>query len=237
MIRHLTIFLFCIIYFNVFGQEFTYPTIKSEGTLLNDFIPSGWIKLDSAFGDLNNDTKNDFALVIQKNENLISIKTEDDYSDTMVSKPRILIILLKDSLTGKFRLFEQSNSFILCDDTPQMSDPFEGVTIEKGILIIDFRLFYNIGSWYATTSKYKFKIKNDAFTLIGADCYTFHRGTQDFTENSYNFLTKKWKSTKGNFNSEKKPITEWKTLELKELKTFKSFTKPFTWEVTKNEFL
>ena len=94
-----------------------------------------------------------------------------------------------------------------------------------------------MGSWFVTNTSYKFYYKNNEFVLIGADNNSFHRGTHDFEDYSYNFLNKRWSYTKGNRNSEQKPQVEWHTLELKELKTLKTFRKPYTWEVTKDNYL
>jgi len=37
------------------GQNFSYPAINLSGQDFNDFIPAGWIILDTAKGDLNKD--------------------------------------------------------------------------------------------------------------------------------------------------------------------------------------
>src|SRR4030095_1186015 len=127
-----------------------------------------------------------------------SIAVVKDVEDTVITQPRILIILFKNRADNSFELVQQSNSFILMHDSPTMDDPFHELNIYAGILEIKFRLFYNIGGWYASTASYKFRYQKQEFILIGADYFSIHRATMDFEEYSYNFLTKKRSLTKGN---------------------------------------
>ncbi|MBS1670034.1 MAG: hypothetical protein JST94_01015 [Bacteroidetes bacterium] len=215
-------------YFGVsYGQNFSYPSIKSTGQSITDFVPAGWTILDSAFGDLNKDGIKDAAIVIQHRDSISMVNSLDD---TVLTQPRILIVLFKSAANNKFTLTEQSNSFILKHDNSIMDDPYQGITIDKGILKIDFHLFYNMGSWYSTSSTYKFRFDRKTFVLIGADLSTIHRATLDYEDYSYNFLSKKRSYTKGNDQSGTKKTTL-KTVALTSLKTFKTFKEPYSWEI------
>jgi len=215
-------------YFGVsYGQNFSYPSIKSTGQSITDFVPAGWTILDSAFGDLNKDDIKDAAIVIQHRDSISMVNSLDD---TVLTQPRILIVLFKSAANNKFTLTEQSNSFILKHDNSIMDDPYQGITIDKGILKIDFHLFYNMGSWYSTSSTYKFRFDRKTFVLIGADLSTIHRATLDYEDYSYNFLSKKRSYTKGNDQSGTKKTTL-KTVALTSLKTFKTFKEPYSWEI------
>jgi hypothetical protein len=216
------------IYFYIsYGQNFSYPSIKATGQRINDFVPTGWTVLDSAYGDLNKDGIKDAAIVIQHRDSISLVNSSED---TVLTQPRILLLLFKNPATNKFSLIEQSNSFILKHDNSIMDDPYQGITIDKGILKIDFHLFYNIGSWYSTSSTYKFRFDGKTFLLIGADLSTIHRATLDYEDYSYNFLTKKKSYTKGNEQSGTKKTTL-KTFALTSLKTFKTFKEPYSWEI------
>ena len=207
------------------GQSFTYPIIKTTGQTLSDFVPNSWTKIDSAFGDLNKDGVKDAAIIIQSRD---SVSLVNSLGDTVLTQPRILLILFKNPIASNFYLKEQSNSFILRNDNPEREDPFQEVKVENGILKISFQLFYSIGSWYITNSTYKFRFQNNQFYLIGADYSSFQRATHDSQEYSYNFLTKKRSLTKGN---DKRNKTTWKPLNLNGLKTFETFPQPFTWDI------
>lgn len=219
------------------GQNFQYPKVIKEGKTSSDFIPDGWMLRDSVSGDLNKDKHKDMVIVLQHKDSITLISQDGSFADTVRTQPRILLILFRDTMNNKFVLIEQSNSFILNHDNPMMDDPYQSVKISKGILEIDFQLFYNMGSWITTTTSYKFRYQNNDFELIGADNNMFNRASMNYEDYSYNFLTKKWSYTKGEDDSKQKPKIEWNTIDLKELKTLKTLISPYLWEVTKDIYL
>ncbi|HEY5391770.1 MAG TPA: hypothetical protein VIJ57_06625 [Hanamia sp.] len=229
--------LFLILIFEVSsGQSFYYPLIKPIGNSIQDFVPNGWEILKSTKGDLNSDKYNDFVLVLQHRDSVSLIKNEDDYPDTVITQPRILVIAFFNNATKLYDLIEQSNSFILSYDNPSMDDPFQNISIVNQILQIDFSIFYNMGSWETSTNSYKFRFQDNKFKLIGADYNSTMRNTGERKDRSYNFLTKKVKVTTGNIENDQQKI-RWKQFNCKELKNFKNFTQPFTWEVEKDFFI
>ena len=225
--RHTLIFILTILFHGSYGQTFLYPVIKSNGQSIVDFIPAGWTVLDSAFGDLNKDGVKDAAIILQHKDSVSLVNSSED---NVMTQPRILLLILKNRADNKLSLIEQSNSFILKHDNSIMDDPYQGILIDKGILKIDFHLFYNMGSWYSTSSTYKFRYDGKEFKLIGADYSTIHRATLDYEDYSYNFLTKKRSYSKGNDQSGTKKTTL-KTLALTSLKTLKTFKEPYSWEI------
>ena len=223
-----TLILILTILFNIsYGQTFLYPVIKSNGQSIVEFIPEGWTVLDSAYGDLNKDGLNDAAIILQLNDSILLVNNTED---TVLTQPRILLLIFKNAANNKFSLIEQSNSFILKHDNSIMDDPYQSIAIDKGILRIDFHLFYNMGSWYSTSSTYKFRYDRKQFILIGTDLSTIHRATLDYEDYSFNFLTKKRSCIKGN---EEKSIKKksLKSFVLASLKTFKTFQEPYSWEI------
>lgn len=231
--RHFLTFILTICFGVSYGQDFAYPSIKSTGQNITDFVPTGWTILDSAYGDLNKDGTKDAAIIIQ---HIDSISLINSLEDTVLTQPRILLIFFKKPADNSYELIEQSNSFILKNDNPTMDDPYQEMTINNRILEVKFHLFYNMGSWYVTNSVYKFRYQQGQFVLIGADNSSFHRATHDFEDYSYNFLTKKRALTKGNDNKGTKK-TDLKTLNISELKTLKIFKEPFSWEVEPDIYL
>lgn len=233
LMRHFLTFIL-IIYFSIsYGQNFFYPSIKATGQSIIDFVPTGWTILDSAYGDLNKDGTKDAAIIIQHRD---SISLVNSLGDTVLTQPRILLVLFRKPSENSFNLIEQSNSFILKHDDSAMDDPYQELAINNGTLEIRFYLFYNMGSWYVTNAAYKFRYQQGQFLLIGADNSSFHRATQDFEDYSYNFLTKKRTLTKGNHNKGTKKTTS-KSLNISQLKTLRTFSEPFTWEVETDLYL
>jgi hypothetical protein len=244
--KTLLIFLLSLTAGFAFGQKFSYPSVKQNGRVLKDFVPKGWTILDSAKGDLNKDKLADAAVILQHTDRVKLPKdTNNDapVKDTVVIQHRILTILFKNPGDGKYYLAEQSNSFImdnsdppLNDGPPLMDDPYQGMKIENGILQISFGLSYSMGNWDTTNASYKFRYQQNQFALIGADYYSMHRATQDYSNYSFNFLSGKRLLEKGNEAKGTKK-TYWKSLNIKLLKTLQSFTAPFTWEVESDLYL
>ena len=187
----------------------------------------GWTILDSAYGDLNKDGLNDAAIILQHIDSVLLVNNSED---TVLTQPRILLLIFKNSANNKFSLKKQSNSFILKHDNDIMDDPYQGIAIDKGILKIDFHIFYKMGSWFSKSSTYKFRYDGKEFKLIGADYSTIHRATLDYDDFSYNFLTKKRTCSKGNDQSGTKKTTL-KTFTLISLKTFNTFKELYSWEI------
>jgi hypothetical protein len=225
-----------IISSSVFGQDFEFPTIDQYGKDISSFIPLGWTLLDSTRGDLNNDNLTDIALVIQHKDSVSITKKEFEYEDTVLTQPRILIIAFYNSTTKRYELIEQNNTFILNHDIPNREDPYHDISINTGILKIDFHIFMNMGGWGMSENTYKFRYQGNDFVLIGADYYYAKRNTGETENRSYNFLTKKVKIEKGNLSSDKQNV-KWRKFELPTLKTLKTFKQPFTWEVEKDYYL
>jgi len=219
-----------------FGQGFSYPVIQQSTSTPDSFVPKGWTILKSATGDLNHDEFDDLALVLQHNDSVSVIIQEDNYNDTVICQPRILVIAFYNPVTKQYDKVEQSNTFILCHDNPNMEEPFQDIAIQNRVLKIEFFIFYNMGSWEMSNNSYSFRYQDNAFTLIGADDNTVNRGSGETENRSYNFLTKKVKVTTGNISSDKEEIL-WRKLSINELKTLKTFKQPFTYEVEKDIFL
>lgn len=220
----------CLFYSGVvFGQAFSYPTLKSTCHSLTDIVPPHWIILDSVGGDLNNDGVRDYALALQSIDSVQLTANED----TTKAKARILAILFGTQNKGTLHLKIQSNTFILCHDNPYMDDPYDGLHIEKNVLSINFRLWYSWGSWWTSQLTYKFRYQTNEFKLIGFESYNLHRATMETKSHSINFLTGKHKitwSTEGEYDAENyKEKEEWKTFKLNTLKTFRTFKKPLSW--------
>ena len=227
-----------------FGQEFSYPinskypAINKEGKTVNDFVPKGWKLLKSTSNDLNNDKKADFAFVIQRKDSIMVIYKNGEYLDTVITQPRMLLIAFTDPATSKLKLVEQNTSFILNHENANQDDPLQSIKINsKGVLQIDYHIFYSTGTWYVTDTSYKFRYQSNEFVLIGADYRSFHRASGDYEEASYNFLTKRWSMKKGTEKPGNKPVTEWKDLNLKQLKTLKTLRQPFKWQVTEGIYI
>jgi hypothetical protein len=187
------------------SQNFAYPTIQSSGKSVNEFIPAGWILLDSAIGDLNGDGKKDIAFVIQSKDTVDEIRPD---SSTNHGRSRVLAIAFKNASSYKLAL--QDNTFITREGEGGMDpDAYDSLSIEKGILIVPLQ-------FVRARAKYKFRYQNDNFFLIGAGFFNVFAAGSKFDAYDINFLTKKYKHEWGEI-SETKSHVEWNELPQKTL--------------------
>jgi hypothetical protein len=133
-------------------------------------------------------------------------------------------------------LIEQSNSFILDHDNPNMDEPFQGISIFHGILKIDFQIFMNMGGWEMSDMVYKFRYTEKEFLLIGAEYNATNRASGETDDRSYDFLSNQEKISTGNISTNRQK-TEWRKIQTGKLKTLKTFNQPLTWEVEKGYYL
>jgi len=231
--KQLLTILFLIIFVHSFGQVFSYPKIKATGNSISNFIPNEWKLLDSAKGDLNGDKNDDIAFILQYKDSISIEKIEFEEKDTVITQPRILVLAFFNPTRNEYELIEQSNTFILNHDNPNMEEPYQNIIIKKGVLRIDFAIFMNMGGWGMSNNSYKFRYQDNEFKLIGADYNYTNRGSGETENRSYNFLTTKVKISTGNISSDKEKI-QLRKFKFDKLKTFKTFKQPFTWEIEKN---
>jgi hypothetical protein len=219
-----------------FGQVFSYPAVNTNGQGFADFIPNGWTVLDSAKGDMNKDGKDDLALVVQFRDSALIAKVEYDDLDTVFTQPRMLLLAFYNVISKRYELVERSNTFILTHDQDNMEEPFQDISISKGVLKIGFNIFMNSGGWGTFSNIYKFIYQDKEFRLIGAEYNYLNRGSGETEERSYNFLKNKVKLSTGTISSDIMK-TKWHNLKVYELKTLKTFSQPFTWKMEKYFYL
>ena len=205
----------------------------TKGQEVKDFIPGNWRIIKQVSGDLNKDNLDDVAIVIQATDKKNIIANDGGLgADSLDTNLRSLIVLFKDSIGNGYNLILKNDSFILSQEDPIMADPFSDIAIQKGSLKLDFEEWSSAGSWFTSHSTYLFRYQEGDFTLIGAENKSFMRNSGEGTDYSFNFLTKKYSTTSTNeFDEKAKPITEWKTIKLDKLPTFKTFTKPYTLKI------
>jgi len=230
--KKLTIILFLLITLNSFSQSEA-KTLSSKSSSIENLIPKNWKILSTTNGDLNKDGISDVAFVIEKTAKENIIFNEGSLGrDAINLNPRILGIYFKNK-NGKLTKKLESNSFIILQDSPTMDEPFNGVEIlDNGVLKIDFKFWFSVGSWSMSNHTYKFRFQNDKFQLIGYDSNERHRGTGKETDCSINFSTGKMNITEMTIdeNDVETIKKETKYFKTEELKSIQSLGKPFEWE-------
>ncbi len=206
--------------------------LTEKGNSLKSIIPKGWRTLATTKGDLNKDGKEDIAFVIQ-NTDPSNFELNDGIGfDTIDLNPRILGIYFGEK-NGGFAKKLQSNEFIILQG-PTMDEPLDSLNItDKGLLEIQFLLWYSAGSWSMSHKIYQFKYQNNQFELVQYEHDEMHRGSGDGSYTKIDFQKKKMEIIKSEIDpetDEEDVIKECKKIKLEKLQTIKSLKRPFEWE-------
>jgi hypothetical protein len=196
LMRVFAILLLLIIGKSSSGQPFSYPVFKDPGKTVHDFIPANWLLKYSVGGDLNGDGIPDLALIAEYKNAITEIRPD---SSRHKARPRVLLIMFKDSNSGFYHPVLQNNTYISrTGENGTDEESFKKLSISKKILSVEYE--YPVGN-----SIYKFRYQNGDFYLIGANSFGSHNS--EFTEMDINFLTRKAKVTTGDPVSKNK--IEW----------------------------
>lgn len=101
---------------------------KCQFQPLKSLIPINFTILDSASGNLNNDRFKDLILILKycnKNENADTIRP---------------LLLLEGNNQGLYKIIARNDSVVLCKSCGGVfGDPYEGISIKKGVFSIEHR--------------------------------------------------------------------------------------------------
>jgi hypothetical protein len=222
----------------IFPKDADYPTLKVEGSTLEDFVPKDWEIMDKTFGDLNGDGQTDCVIVVNGTDKRFIQKNDGFGMNPFDTNPAILAVLFKDK--NGYRLALQNNTLAYPPEGPTASYPFSAMSIKNKVLEIDFEHMLSAGGWGATYSSFKFKLIGGEFKMIGADKREFMRNSGDGEERSYDFLTRKVKIVTGNQMEydPKKMKTRWRTLPAKvKAPTLRTVGKSESWEIEHDYYL
>lgn len=224
--------------FSFAQKTFIFPKIKTQGSAVEQFIPPSWKIIDQVDGDLNNDGSADLAVVFEYNKPIDETRVYGDNSSAIIKetqKPRILAIFFKDKPTGLLSLSIQNNDFILrSEEGGKLGDPLQQIAIKDQQLYLRFQG----GSEWRWELGYTFKFENKDWFLTSAINLYFNQNTGDMTERVYDFKTRELFTTVGNLH--RRDIANHKTSEVlyfSQLRTFKTFKKPWAWEIMPNVYL
>lgn len=235
--RYLFVFFFLGLKFCI-AQTFSYPKFIKQGTKLEALVPQNWKIIDTAYGDLNNDEADDLAVVIEYYLPIAENRAYGDNETEIIKefqKPRILAIYFKNKQSGNYVFALQNNNFILrAKEGGGMGDPRKKITITNQYL----QLSFEGGNNWRWKLDYKFKYRNKEWNLIGANNTYYNIGSGEMTEKKYNFIDRKVSMITGNiFNRNAGNNRTEEILYFRDLRTFSTFKKPWTWEITKDNFL
>ncbi|MFA4868337.1 MAG: hypothetical protein WC623_09075 [Pedobacter sp.] len=233
----LTLF-FLLFHTALYAQPFVFPVLPEYGKSADLIVPQNWKIIDSISGDLNNDNVKDIALVL---EFYRPVKENRAYGDntteiiTEMQKPRILAIYFRKSVKGSYRISVQNNNFMLrADEGGEMGDPLRPMSIADNKLTLSFEG----GGHWRWKLNYSFKFQDKDWKLITANNYAYQQESGETNDKQYDFVKNKKKIISSVINNGTLASETFEQpLNIKTLRTFNSFKKPWTWELIPNEFL
>jgi len=219
-------------------KAFQFPKLKSQGISADQLRPGNWNIISTAEGDLNNDGAADLALVFEYFKAVDEIRVYGDNTTGIIKetqKPRILAIYLKNIGSNSYNLSTQNNDFILrSEEGGKLGDPLQQIAIKDQQLYLRFQG----GNDWRWELGYTFKFENKDWFLTNAINLYYNNSSGDMTERIYNFKDRELYTTHGNLY--RRDISNYKTSEVlffSQMRTFKTFKKPWAWEIMPNVYL
>ncbi len=218
------------------AQTFSFPKLPAATVAASGVAISNWKIIDVAQGDLNGDNLDDLAVILESNMIINEKRAYGDADTELIEehqKPRILAIYFKNS-TGKYTLALQNNDFILrAEEGGTMGDPFRKISVSNNKLLLAFEG----GANWRWKLNYQFKYRDRAWTLIRANNTYYHAVSGEMTDKSYDFMSHKVIETTGNLFSNVEENKKQEVALRSTPRTLSSLKKPWTWEITTDNFL
>jgi hypothetical protein len=161
---------------SIFSESDTlldFPKINRYGKSCSDFIHLDWVALETSFACINEDTLQDFVMVIETKDTINYLEEshyEHSENDSVLvksynyAKPRILIVAFKQKKGGMFELSCQSNTAVIASNGGRFSDPYAGISAEKGQISIEF-ISWGYDNWHLS---HTYRLTNGLWTLSEA---------------------------------------------------------------------
>lgn len=218
--------------------DYSEPFTEIDATALetvDDFIPPGWKAIALAQGDLNDDERLDYALVIQDTDP-DNIQGDGGLIATEVDvNPRHLLLLFGgDAEAGEMlsrkRIYRK---FIpgLNPDEPDLAEPLSYVGINEGALEVKFEVWGGAYSFERDdiTFRFRYDEASETFPLISFDHRNVHKATGMFKDFKADLVRNKLHKAAGSMSSPKHrkesgafiPAQDWTPCDIKEPLVFK----------------
>lgn len=225
MIKYVFTILFLFLLSCLKAQEIVkFPNFQNN-TLEDVLDNDDWEVLKRADGDLNNDSQDDVALVLQSKDSVYEKRCESCKLNS--SKARILLVFV--SKDDSQNVISQNNDFILRGDEGGMSPYIEPeISIDGGVLKID-------NEFTRSRIGYGAKFIDDEFVIFSVSSSGTTAATGAFENYEIDFEKGIIHETKGFINKEE---SEEKTLPLSaNPKKLSEFSEMMNWEIAPDIFI
>ncbi|WP_461787924.1 hypothetical protein [Pedobacter sp.] len=219
-----------------FAQKFNFPKLPQRGNSVSQLIPKNWKLIDSAKGDLDQDKQDDIVLILEFNKAVDEDRAYGNYEIELITetqKPRVLAIYFKKD--EFYRLAIQNNDFVLrSEEGGKMGDPFKGLRIDSNKFILSFEG----GNDWRWKLNYEFEYQQKEWALVAANNVYYHKDSGEMVDKQYDFVDRTINTVIGSiFNRNILNYKEKDILFFGSRRTLKDFKKPWTWEITKDNYL
>ena len=183
--------------------------MKPAGTSADNIVPEGWQKQEVR-GDLNKDGFEDLVIIATP-DNAENMLTRDDGYVYNFNQP--LLAVYFGTGDGSFKLWKQYSD-VLAHQVDEYLFVNSSLDISpRGTLKISLEYFASAGSADTSQNTYTFRFQDGDIFLIGKDTNSFSRYSGEATNESYNYLTRKQKTTTSNaFDKSVRPKEVWTKL-------------------------
>lgn len=182
-----------------------YPPIAPVAGTAFDFVPEGWALEKIVWGDLDNDGREDFAGVLKMRDPANVVANRFLGEDPFDTNPRILLVALRLD-ADHFRTVLADHMLIPRRETPAQDDPFNDLSIERGVLRVELENFMSAGGWTTWRATYAFRWQDPHFVLIGYDRNELARNTGESEDISINYLTRRRKTVTGQMDDARQSV-------------------------------
>jgi hypothetical protein len=169
------------------------PSLPAASTTVEGLVPAGWTMEQRHQADFDGDRRADVLLLLRPTTGQEPVP------------PRILLVALALPKAPGYALLAANGRLVPRDPSGALEDPMAdgGITVRPGGFDLKLGMMPGVGSYLAATMRYRFRLENGCFRLIGYDRAETHRGTLDTRDLSINFLTGVVVRSTGNAQSNK----------------------------------
>lgn len=193
-----------------------FPAIPAQAPTKADLVPKGWAVETESRGDLNGDGAPDLMLVLHMTSPANVITNDGLGASEIDTNPRMLVVAFAEKGTARYSLALANHTLIPRHTNPLMDDPLGSAEIVRGTVQVSLGFWMSAGSWYTSQTKFTFRYQDGCFKLIGYDSTETKRNTGETSEVSFNYLTRKVKTAKGDIENDHRDVS-WKTVRVPSL--------------------
>lgn len=169
----------------------TFPELPHSASSVAAFVPKGWALEQQLTEDFDGDGRPDALLLLRLNDAANVLRDGD--RPALDTNPRLLAGVLGGA--KGYTLAFANHALIPRHDSPTIDDPFGRLEAAKNGFDLELSSFASMGTWWAGTTKFRFRYEGRCFRLIGYESSSYHRASLESSATSVNYLTGRVETT------------------------------------------